>query len=253
MHTLQLTAADGQLLTGQLPNSWAEVPFGPYIDFQATARPVPRLITHPTGHAFASQAGCQALAHLLGLPTGEPLYSQLRRLAHLHELAPWLFDGPLPPAEALVASFTHQGTRYRYASAAELGPAAADRERMLLWCLRETDGHLLNCATLLLATLYTPDGAAPTVALTQAGAQAFEHLPMSLAWPCLFNFLVPETVAPEAVTRYLALRPMVGQALRALEAVAVAPPTPPPARPHLLRRWLSWAWHRATMRPIVLP
>ncbi|MDO7885995.1 hypothetical protein [Hymenobacter cheonanensis] len=250
MRTLHVEASDGELLTGQLPESWAEVPFRPYVDLVATARPVPACIT-PTAHAYISEAGCNALAHLLGLPTGEPLYSRASRLLSLYELAPWLFVGPLPLAEELVTGFTHLGTHYRYASAAELGPvAAANRERVLLWYLRETDGNPLHCLPQLLATLYTPDGVAPTAEYMRAGAQSFEHLPMSLAWPFLLQFIVPEVLAPNDVTRYLALRPMVGQTLHALEATATATP---PARPHLMLRWLSRAWRRATTRPLFLP
>lgn len=254
MRKIHLEAADGELLTGQLPDSWAEVPFRPYVDLALTARPVPACIT-PTAHAYISEAGCTALAHLLGLPTGEPLYSKIDRLLSLYELAPWLFVGPLPAAEDLATSFTYLGTHYRYAPAAELGRvAAANRERVLLWYLRETDGNPLHCLPHLMATLYTPEGAAPSVASDRAGTQAFELLPLSIGWPCLLHFVVPETLATDPTDRYQALRPMVGQALAALEAAVAAAPTVPPR--YSLRRWLAqtWrSWRQATAKPLFIP
>jgi hypothetical protein len=251
MRKLQLEAADGALLTGHLPDSWAEVPFRPYVNLVATARPVPACIT-PTAHAYVSEAGCHALAHLLGLPAGEPLYNKISLLPGLYQAAPWLFVGPLPLAEELTTAFTHSGIHYRYAPASELGPeAAANRERVLLWYLRETDGNPLHCLPQLLAALYAPGGAPPSVESDRAGTLAFETLPLSIGWPCLLQFVVPEMLAATPIARYQALRPMVAQALRALEAAAVTAPTPKPSGP--LRRWLDHAWQacqQAVAKPL---
>lgn len=239
MRKIKIVANDGQVFTGRLPASWAEVPFGAYLDLRAAARPVPACIPEPTVHAFAHEAGCQAVARFLGLPDGEPLRQNVRRLLPIYEAAPWLF-GTLQPAGPVAVAFTHQGTRYRYAPDAELGPeAAAGRRHTLLWFLREADGNLITCSTNLLATLYTPEGSPPTLANGQAGAAALDTLPMSLAWPTLLQFVVPDSLAPP-IQRYLALRPMLAQALQAMEAAASAAPRP--------RRGLL-AWLAAVGRP----
>ena len=239
MYTVKLPTPEGQHLAAQMPVSWAEVPFRAYVNLRAVARPTPASLTQLPMFAYGSVAGCEAVATFVGLPTAEPLHADVRHLLRVYRGAPWLFDDELPDASTLATCFTHQGTRYRYAPDAELGPeAAAARRRVLLGHLREADCNMITCGPHLLAALYTPKGRLLTVASEQAGRVAFETLPLSIAWPALLHFVVPNCEGAP-IQRYLALRPMLEQALAAFEAAA-----PPPRRG--LRAWLGsrWPWAR---------
>lgn len=236
MHRLKISASDGEVLTGQIPASWAEVPLAAYANLAATARPLPESITQPTAHAYASVAGCEALAKLLGLPTAEPLLADVSLLRRLYHACPFLFAGPLPAAGA-VPAFTHLGTAYEYSGG--LPNATGELLEAVLNMLSAHEGHPLGCGPHLLAVLYRPVGQKQTVAVVDATAVAFATLPMSLAYPALLDFI--QRSAPWVLTtqRYLAARPAAEQALSALEqALASASP----GRCWSMRRWLGRAW-----------
>ncbi|MGI4867472.1 MAG: hypothetical protein ACRYFZ_26370 [Janthinobacterium lividum] len=241
MHTFTITASDGEVLTGQVPASWAEVPLAAYAALVATAQPLPESITLPAFHAFAHEAGYDALAKLLGLPTAEPLRESDQLLAQLYQASPFLFTGPLPAAGAAL-TFTHRGTSYMYGGG--LPDATGEELEALLGFLSEHEGHQLGCGPHLLAILYRPQGQekkARTPATVLAVAEAFATLPMSLAWPALTDFMQRSAPWLLATQRYLAALPAAGQALSAVEqAMATASPEPCLS----MRRWLGKIWLR---------
>ncbi len=249
MRKFKIEASDGELLTGHIPESWGEVPFRGYMDLAATAQEVPSLI-EPTAHVFASRAGCTALATLLGLPTAEPFHTDMSLLLPIYETSPWLFLGPLPDEQALVTAFTHQGIAYTYAGG--LDGANGGQMEALLAFLKENEGNPTACGPQLLAVLYCPQGKEQTADLVQATAQAFETLPMSIAWPCLQNFIVRSMPLALPIQRYLAMRPAVAQALSALEKAAHSPVSASLGRSWSMRRWLVKTWLRLAKRTLTI-
>jgi hypothetical protein len=250
MRKFKIDASDGEVLTGYIPESWREVPFRKYVDLAATAQKLPDTVTNPTAHVFASVAGCKAMAPLLGLPTAEPFLQDTQLLLPIFEVAPWLFLGPLPLAEDLVTSFKHQGVTYAYAGG--LDGANGGQMEALLAFLRESDNDPVSCGPQLLAVLYTPKGQAQTPQTVRDAADAFETLPMNIAWPCLQNFIVRSMPLALPIQRYLALRPSVEQALSALEEAAHLPVSALRGRSWSMRRWLGRIWLRHVRRILTI-
>lgn len=250
MHKLTLTASDGEVLTGGIPASWADVPLAAYTNLVAAAQPLPEgLPLHPA-LAFASEAGRAAVATLLGLPSAEPLVADDQLLRAVFDTSPFLFAGPLPAAGA-VEAFTHQGTAYEYYGG--LPNATGEQLEALLNFLSAHQGHPLGCGPHLLAILYRPVGQKQTVAQVTAAAQSFATLPMSLAYPALLDFMQRSAPWALATQRYLAVLPAAEQALSALQT-AVA--TALPARSWSMRRWLTRTWIRLVstqLRTSLLP
>jgi hypothetical protein len=250
MRKFKIDASDGEVLTGHIPESWGEVPFRKYVDLAATAQKLPDSITNPTAHMFASVAGCKAIAPLLGLPTAEPFLQDTQLLLPIFEAAPWLFLGPLPLAEDLVTVFTHQGVTYTYVGG--LDNANGGQMEALLAFLRESDGNPVACGPQLLAVLYTAKGQTQTPQSVKEAGDAFETLPMSIAWPCLQNFMVRSMPLALPIQRYLALRPSVEQALSALEQGADSKILASLGRSWSMHRWLGKIWLRLVRRTLMI-
>ncbi|MDO7885994.1 hypothetical protein [Hymenobacter cheonanensis] len=248
MHQLKITASDGEVLTGQLPESWAEVPLAPYVALALAAQPVPAGIT-PTVHPFANPAGCEALATLLGLPTAEPFLASLSLLLPIYDAAPWLFDGPLPAAGEPAPSFTHLGTAYTHTGAFD--DLTAGQWEALSTFLQGCEGNPLRVAPQLLAVLYCPAGQPQSAVTVRDAAQAFETLPMRLAWPAIQSFLLRALPLALPIQRYLAARPLVEQVVHALEqGLATSPTSAPRGFYWSMGRWLAKRWLKLVRRQL---
>jgi hypothetical protein len=248
MHKLKLTASDGEVLTGQLPESWAEVPLASYVALALAAQPVPAGIM-PTVHPFANAAGCQALATLLGLPTAEPFLADISLLLPIYEATPWLFDGPLPTA-APTAGFTHLGQVYDYVGG-DFDTLTLGQWEALTSFLQESDGQPLRVAPQLLAVLYAPQGQPQSATTVQHAAQAFDTLPLSVAWPAIQSFLQRALPLALATQSYLAARPLVEQVVHALAQGLATSPTSAPRGLYLnTGRWLAKHWLKLVQRQL---
>lgn len=246
MRKFKLTASDGEVLTGHLPENWAEVPLSLYAALAATAQPVPDVL-QSGAHVLASEASCEALAALLGLPTAEPFHTDFSLLLDLYEAAPWLFVGPLPEAE-ITERFDHQGTTYEYAGG--LSQALGGQMEALLNFLRDYDGQPLGVGHKLLAVLYKPAGQKQTTAAVTAAAAAFQSLPMSIAYPALQGFFLRSSHSATPILKFLAVRPEVEKALNALETATASPSSASPGRFWNMRRWLITTWLRRVRRKL---
>jgi len=240
MHKLKISASDGEVLTGQLPESWAEVPLQAYVGLALAAQPVPAGIV-PTVHPFANSAGCQALATLLGLPTAEPFLADISLLLPIYEATPWLFDGPLPAGQP-APGFTHLGQAYAYVGG-DFDTLTAGQWEALTSFLQESEGQPLRVAPQLLAVLYTPAGQKQSAVTVRDAALAFATLPLSLAWPAIQSFLLRALPLALATQSYLAARPLVEQVVHALEqGLATSPTSGPRGFYWSTGRWLAKRW-----------
>jgi len=204
MRKITLTAADGEALTGQLPESWAEVPLAPFAAL-ATAELLP--------------ARVRALAALVGLPA-EPLLYDINHYARILVAAPWLFSGELPAATEPVPSFVHQGITYAHVGA--LDTITAEQMEALYNFLAEAEGQPLTAAPGLLAVLYAPKGQPQTAQVVAQAQAALASLPMSIAWPALADFLRAGSSVAQLIGTYSALRAQAEVALQSLEKALAA-------------------------------
>lgn len=248
MRKIYITASDGDTLTGHLPDSWAEVPLAAYVALALTARPLPA-DAEPTARAFASEASFEALARLLGLPTAAPFLADWSLLLDLYEAAPWLFVGELPGGEPLPA-FTHLGTAYTYGGGLDY-LTGGQWEALAMFLERHADAPLA-CAPQLLAILYLPTGqpvSKQTPASVRAAAEAFATLPMSIAWPAVQAFFTRSLPLATPIQRYFAARPVVEQALSALELALTS--SAPRGSSWSMARWWARIWMRLVRRQLM--
>jgi hypothetical protein len=246
MRKILLTASDGETLTGRLPDSWAEVPLSAYVALALTARPLPA-DAEPTARAFASEASLEALAKLLGLPTAAPFLADWSLLLDIYEAAPWLFLGELPGGEPL-PTFTHLGAAYTYGGG--LDHLTGGQWEALAQFLEQHADAPLVCAPHLLAVLYCPTGQQQTAAIVTAAAEAFAILPMSVAWPAVQAFFTRSLPLATPIQRYFAARPVVEQALSALELALTS--SAPRAFSWSMGRWLGRIWIRLVARQLTM-
>jgi len=231
MRKIELTADDGETLTGQLPESWAEVPLAPYCQLAMAAQPFEDA---PPIQAFCNAAAQHALAALLGVPA-EPLIADLTIVYDLAQAEPWLFVGPLPEAEQVPGSFTHRGITYHHLG--DLHDNAAGQLEALLTFTQQRENPL-EVAHLLLAVLYAPAGSTKqTAASVASNAAALASLPMSIAWPALMGFMMRSLPFTEPIRKYGVVRQQAEQVVSALEKLT-SPPSASPGRFSNMPHWL---------------
>lgn len=227
MSKIILTDDDGDTITGRLPDSWAQVPLGPYSRL-AAAEALPDRIA--------------AAAELCSLPA-PLLLDDTRHYGAIVAAAPWLFGGELPETPTAVAYFTHEGTTYHHVG--NLGKINAGQLEALLTFLADNEGHPLGCAAGLLAVLYCPAGKLQTAKVVATSQAAFATLPMSVAWPALADFMRSSGSVARNILTVSALEGQVSNLLTTLEqaqAMAGASSTFwQRAQRFLFRRWLRSA------------
>jgi hypothetical protein len=229
MPIVTLTAADGETLTGRLPDSWGQVPLAAYATL-ATADTFPNRI--------------RATAALVGLPA-QPLLDDVSLYGAITRAAPWLFGGALPEAGEPLASFTHQGTTYRHVG--NLDKINGEQFEALTNFLREAEGKPLTAAPGLLAVLYCAKGKPQTAEAVAAAQAAFATLPVATAWPALAFFL--SSTGPVSL-RIQTVSALSGQAEVALATLEQALATPGAFTTcwQRARRWLASRWLRSARK-----
>jgi hypothetical protein len=226
MGKITLTAADGDTLTGRLPDSWAQVPLGAYARL-AAAESLPDRI-----------AATAALCNL----SAQPLLDDVKHYGAIVAAAPWLFGGELPETPAAVSYFTHAGTTYHHVG--NLGKINAGQLEALLTFLAENEGHPLGCAAGLLAVLYCPQGKQQTAKVVASSQQAFATLPMSVAWPALADFIRSSGSAARSILTVSALEEQTSNLLATLEQ-AQAMGGASSTFSQKVQRWLFRRWLRS--------
>lgn len=231
MRTITLTAADGETLTGTLPDSWHEVPLLPYSRL-AAADTLPDRVS--------------ALAALVGLPA-DPLLNDVKHYAAIMQAAPWLAQ--LPPDGEAVDSFKHLGQRYQ--SVGALRTLTAGQLEAIYTMQQAYEGRPLEAAPGILAVLFVPKGKTLTAELHQASTAALATLPVSVAWPCMRNFIASGATATLHIATFLAASAQANLALDSLEtALQTSSASTRFWRPPLrwaLRRWIKSARATASM------
>lgn len=226
MSKIKITDPDGNVLTGKMPTSWADVSLAKYAALAA---------------ANDWPARCHALAAICELPPA-PFLADVSLCVPILKGAAFLLDGPLPAlSDSPPHSFKHLGITYV--------PAPANLEKIngaqlegLLAFLRDHEGDALAAAPHLLAALYKPEGSALTADVVEASAAALASLPMAIGYVLLLDFWQRSASWALPIQRYLAVRPVVEQMLSALETLSQASASP--GRSWNMLRWLIARWIR---------
>ncbi|TYZ10587.1 hypothetical protein FY528_08990 [Hymenobacter lutimineralis] len=176
MRTLTITdETTGQPYHGHLPTGWHEVPLSAFLYFHQLQQQEP---------------STPAFYHLLAAVTGLPPHVLAEDLSIAAVLAPHLafLHAGLPTDEPL-PHFTHEGRTYTHT--ADFGRlSVADYTALLTQLDTVKDRQPVPAAARLLAVLYQPEGQPRTPDTLAATADAFQRLPLSLAWPAYRHLLL---------------------------------------------------------------
>lgn len=232
MSKIKISDSDGNVLTGRLPDSWADVPLAKYAVLAA---------------ATDWPARCRALAALCELPEA-PLLADVRLCVKILRSAPFLLDGPLPGApDKAPDSFRHLGIVYVPAPA-HLEQVSGGQLEALLGFLQAHDGNPLAAAPHLLAALYKPEGSELSREVVEASTVAFASLPMALGYGLLLDFYQRSVSWSLPIQRYLAVQPVVEQTLNALETLSRTLDSP--GRSWNMGRWLLKVYLKLVTRTL---
>jgi hypothetical protein len=157
----------------ELPTGWHEVPLSSFLAFH---------LRH-AGHA-PELAPLHAVQVLSNLPS-ERFDEDVCLAFHLAPFLAWYFEG-LPTGEP-APLIEHQGVTYAYAG--DFSKLTTGQFEALLQFRDAAEPGPIHAAPQLLAVLYQRPGIEQTAASVAAAAEAFESLPVSVAWPAIRFFL----------------------------------------------------------------
>jgi len=219
MKHITLTDQDGEKISGRIPEGWHEVLLSSFLNYHQ------QLKDKPEGFAWVVLASTTT-----DIPT-EIIHSDVSLAWLILRQMPWVSELPKPEP---LTSFKHQGKTYEHVG--NLDKMNAGQFEALLDYLDTAKDDPIQAAPNLLAVLYKPEGQEQTKATVAAAAEAFQSLPVSIAWPGVAFFLTSSASFAQRIQAYSEAKAAV---ITLTEKIEKAMQAPSPTRSSRIAAWLG--------------